>query len=916
LTGNDRESTMEPLAAILDCWAEESKGGSFSAAVEPRYRQLFSETSHYALPRFTVRDTPGEPAGMAGEEGTPESLPAESPHSGELRGDTLSATDVLDRWMRRDPLWRRCVFTGSPGAGKTLWLRYAAHAVAGRQAESRSTELIPVLMPLQELRSARTVEDVKAAVFARFALPTNFFPNIEYARQYAHKGSSADRAGKEGEPAEQRRAETMEQFRACLESDRVILLLDGWDEVRKGEWVSCLEQFLPTGWTVAVNSRPGHIHEIARTISGTDGAATVLAVQPMSRGDQQQLNGGAPLSAGPELTDALRNPLLLSVALRLPEGIRHDLGYSDVQFYDRLVEQLLGRPKIGGKTKKDDGLVRQVLERIAWHEFVLWESTEIDKEMLREHCTAVLYNFSTARAGKVARLLPRVVDSGLIPQTDERENSHRFLHRCLLEYFAAGFLLRSGDAALEEIREHLLCEPRWWRVLRYYAGLVARPRAAEGEEGGADRAGELFDLIADWEDPLGEHLPYRKGYLAGLVACELWPVLAEGRRKTARTLVELGRIGEARDLFADSEDLFLSGAPFLARVDRSYSIEALESRDYRVLLAAGGPIVCETILEALSETGPIEETEPLLVLLVHLAPPGADKAVADIMTSSPAPEVRACAAAALGLLNAIEEGPRARLEARLNDTSTSVRVEAALALGRIGGEGTVKPLLECLAATTSLAVRRAAIRSLRMKGSALAKEALTGVTDQDEVEETEYEAAMELEQLLGLLEDSGPKVRRQAVERLGRMKAFPSLESLASMADEEPSESVRVAIARALGELAGDRAVTPLARLLNDSDDLASEAAALALGRIGGRKSMAHLMTALDGTEPTLSLSAALGLLRMLPSLTAGEQEAVKRRVVETHLAEPESPVEVSTGHARLLFVRIVRSLFFADAGE
>jgi HEAT repeat protein len=226
------------------------------------------------------------------------------------------------------------------------------------------------------------------------------------------------------------------------------------------------------------------------------------------------------------------------------------------------------------------------------------------------------------------------------------------------------------------------------------------------------------------------------------------------------------------------------------------------------------------------------------------------------LRSAGAPERRR-AADALGLA-----GPAARealpaLAQALQDGDEAVRLNAAYALGALGGPAV--PVLAEALRTTPEPLRRYAGYGLSAAG-APAVEALTGLAQApdeparraavDALGDMGAAAAPAVPVLAGALRDESQWVRRQAAEALGTIGAAggPAVEALAgALRDEQPFVRFNAALALARIGPAAAEAVPALAGTLADSDRYTRGWALLALRRIATPEAtdilLDHLMT-------------------------------------------------------------------------
>ncbi|NEO38881.1 MAG: hypothetical protein F6J90_22085 [Moorea sp. SIOASIH] len=172
----------------------------------------------------------------------------------------------------------------------------------------------------------------------------------------------------------------------------------------------------------------------------------------------------------------------------------------------------------------------------------------------------------------------------------------------------------------------------------------------------------------------------------------------------------------------------------------------------------------------------------------------------------------------------------------LDDNHYDVRRSAAYALGKIGTEVAIDPLIKLLADHDS-SVRRSAAEALGKIGT---------------------EAA--IDPLIKLLDDDDSWVRRSAADALGKIGTEATIDPLIKLLDDDDSR-VRSRAADALGKIGTEAAIDPLSKLLDDDDSWVRSSVASALGNIGTEATIEPLIKLLDDHDyyVRISLASALG---------------------------------------------------------
>ncbi len=180
----------------------------------------------------------------------------------------------------------------------------------------------------------------------------------------------------------------------------------------------------------------------------------------------------------------------------------------------------------------------------------------------------------------------------------------------------------------------------------------------------------------------------------------------------------------------------------------------------------------------------------------------------------------------------------------VKDEETQLRADAALALGHIGIREAVFPLLRALNADKKAEVRSSAAEALGLLGC------------------TEVLPAL----IKALTRDKDKEVRRGAAEALGKIGSAEAVSHLIQALAAEKDTSVRWRIAMSLGKLGGTDAHSVLIKALhNDRDKEVRESAAEGLGFIGGVESITALIKALTfdkDADVRGSAAYALGFIK------------------------------------------------------
>lgn len=254
------------------------------------------------------------------------------------------------------------------------------------------------------------------------------------------------------------------------------------------------------------------------------------------------------------------------------------------------------------------------------------------------------------------------------------------------------------------------------------------------------------------------------------------------------------------------------------------------------------------------------------------------------------PTLRKQGALALGRLG--EEWIVGPLVAALVDDEWQVRKQIVWALGRSGDQRVIPPLISALR-DSSREVAQEAARSLTLLGQRSIRSLLVALEDErEEVRELSATAlagigeeaiAPVLEALTN--EKRSLRLREGAADVLAQLRDARTIPTLIKVLSEARGEW-RKAVARALGEI-GAPAIEPLIAALPQQDVETALALADALSRIG-QAAIAPLISALDGESPEVRSAATKALQRIgapaVPALTqalADKRWHVRRRAAQ-----------------------------------
>jgi len=313
------------------------------------------------------------------------------------------------------------------------------------------------------------------------------------------------------------------------------------------------------------------------------------------------------------------------------------------------------------------------------------------------------------------------------------------------------------------------------------------------------------------------------------------------------------------------------------------------------------PTLKEKIIDELRSLYQTAEFSPLREKAINvLASIKTDRLIQQLILDleSKESDVRGRAAFALGQLGG-EKAVEPLIKALTADKESGVRVTAAFALGRSGGEKAVEPLIKALTADKESGVRGTAAEALGWSGNEKAVKPLIKALTADKESDVRWSAAFALgrsgsekavEPLIKALStDKESDVRWSAAFALGQLGSEKAIKPLTKVLSTAKESNVRESAAEALGWSGSEKAVEPLIKALTaDKESGVRVTAAFALGRSGGEKAVEPLIKALTADkESGVRGTAAFALGRsggekaietLTKTLTTAEESDIRRR--------------------------------------
>lgn len=222
-------------------------------------------------------------------------------------------------------------------------------------------------------------------------------------------------------------------------------------------------------------------------------------------------------------------------------------------------------------------------------------------------------------------------------------------------------------------------------------------------------------------------------------------------------------------------------------------------------------------------------------------------------------DVHRCRAArALGRIG--YEGAVAPLIASLLDEDEDVRADAAEALGRLGDRRGGEPLAQSLAEDPCGDVKVNAVEALGRLGDTSAVQLLRRL-----VRGRDESVAWDEEELLGAGWDDWLDVQAKAIQALGDMGAAEAVPDIVAALDDEMGQDLSEAGMHALARL-GEVGIPALANYLQAQDERLRRRAVRALSEAGSGPARDALAGALSDESPNVRLGAIRGLAARDPA--------------------------------------------------
>lgn len=376
----------------------------------------------------------------------------------------------LDDLFLNNSKQKRFLVRGLPGSGKTTLLRYLCYRYT-RQCIEKGNDRIPIYIRLRDYRD----KDDQGTVSIEELINRTFKMHIE---DYDLLKAIEDQN--------------------LLEKNKLIVLLDGIDEIRDEETgkniMNTINDFVTRHphCTIILASRPINLkrrdypkfHALDINPLTPDMYREYIDKWFNDRDDKKAVLLDI-LRTKPRIAELAGNPFLLSMICYTFDTDEKKIVQQRSELYKTCTEELLKKSydiaeeqggTVGIRHGGDKPKFDQIIETLKYISFLFFQWQEGD--FIAEYVTIMgKRNPKSGNPDDTIELLADLErDTGIVQRT---ENGFAFIHQSLWEYFTALALLDKNCIAAI----HQAANPDWEEVIRLYAGLLSHDGQKEKLEG-------------------------------------------------------------------------------------------------------------------------------------------------------------------------------------------------------------------------------------------------------------------------------------------------------------------------------------------------------------------------------------------------------------------------------------------------